>query len=140
VTALIDTNVILDVLLARAPHLTDSAAVVAAVETGRCRGLLCATTVTTIHYIARRQLGNDESLERLADLLSIFGVATVNEAVLRTAMKSGMPGFEDAVLHEAARQAGPNCIITRNIDDFIAAAIPVYLPAQFLTSLESGGT
>ncbi len=133
--ALIDTNVILDVLLGSEPHVSDSAAVVASVETGHCRGLLCATTVTTIHYIARRQLGNHESLDRLADLLSIFGVAAVNEAVIRTATISNMPDFEDAVLHEAARQAGADCIVTRNVEDFRSAQIPVYLPAQLLAAL-----
>ena len=53
--ALVDTNVVLDVMLWREPHLAASSAMLAAVETGRCRGLLCATPVTTIHHIAERQ-------------------------------------------------------------------------------------
>ena len=136
-TALIDTNVVLDVLLGRAAHLADSAAAIAAVETGRCRGLLCATTVTTIHYIARRQLGNKESLERLADILTIFSVAAVNETALRSAINSGMADFADAVLHEAARQAGADCIVTRNVSDFSGSQIPVYLPSQLLKALQA---
>jgi len=52
VTALVDTNVVLDIMLGRQPHLSDSAAVFAAVETARCGGLRCAPTVSTIHYIA----------------------------------------------------------------------------------------
>lgn len=46
-----------------------------------------------------------------------------------------MADFEDAVLHEAAIQAGADCIVTRNIDDFGLAMIPVYTPAQFLAAL-----
>ena len=136
-TALVDTNVVLDVLLGRSPHLAASAAVLAAVETGLCQGLLCATTITTIHYIARRQIGDRASLTRIAGLMSIFGIAAVNQGVLGSALGRVMPDFEDAVLHEAALQAGAHCIVTRNVDDFGAAEIPVYTPEQFLGALTS---
>ena len=133
--ALIDTNVVLDVMLGREPHLIDSAAVLAAVETDHCGGLLCATTVTTLYYIAERQIGSQATLARIADLMSIFGVAGVNQAVLGSAIERGMADFEDAVLHEAALQAGAQCIVTRNIEDFSLATIPVYTPAQFIAAL-----
>ena len=133
--ALVDSNVVLDVMLGREPHLSDSAAVLAAVETAQCGGLLCATTVTTIHYIAERQIGSQASLARIAELMSIFGVAAVNQAVVGAAIERGMADFEDAVLHEAALQAGAHCIVTRNVGDFILAEIPVYNPAQFLAAL-----
>lgn len=138
-TVLVDTNVILDVMLGREPHLPDSAAVLAAVETARCAGLLCATTVTTIHYIAERKIGGPASLASIAELMSIFGVAAVNQAVLRAAMLRGMADFEDAVLHEAALQAGAHCIVTRNTDDFSLAEIPVFTPAQFIAVLADEG-
>lgn len=136
--ALVDTNVVLDVLLERKDHLADSAAVLASVETGRCRGMLCATTLTTLHYIARRQIGEQASLARMAKLMSIFGVAAVDQSVLRAALNRAMPGFEDAVLHEAALEARAQCIVTRNVADFAAAEIPVYTPAQFLAALVAG--
>ena len=129
--ALVDTNVILDVMLGREPHLADSAAVLAAVETARCGGLLCATTVTTIYYLAERHIGGRASREKMSELLSIFGVAAVTQSVLCSSLVHGMSDFEDAVLHEAALQAGAHCIVTRNIDDFGLAKIPVYSPAQF---------
>lgn len=134
--ALVDTNVVLDVMLAREPHLEASSMVLAAVETGRVRGLLCATTLTTIHYITERHLGNQRSLEAIGKLLSIFGIAAVNQAVLGSAAKREMPDFEDAVLHEAALQAGAQCIVTRNLDDFGSSVIPVYTPPQFIAALE----
>ena len=133
--ALVDTNVVLDVMLARQPHLAGSAAVLASVETGRCQGLLCATTVTTIHYIAERQIGNRESLARITRLMSVFAIAPINQAVLSAAISRPIADFEDAVLHEAAWLAGADCIVTRNIGDFGAAVIPVYAPAQFLAAL-----
>lgn len=133
--ALVDTNVVLDVMLGREPHLSDSSAVLAAVETARCGGLLCATTVTTIQYIAERKIGSRASLRRIAELMSMFRIAAVNQAALGSAMERGMEDFEDAVLHEAALQAGAHCIVTRNVDDFTMAKIPVYTPAQFIAVL-----
>lgn len=133
--ALVDTNVVLDVMLGREPHLIDSAAVLAAIETSKCAGLLSATTVTTIHYIAERHIGSEAALKQISQLFSLFGVAPVNQAVLGSALGLGMPDFEDAVLHEAAVQAGADCIVTRNVDDFAMAKIPVYTPAQFLAAL-----
>ncbi len=135
--ALVDTNVVLDVMLAREPHLAASSAVLAAVETGCCRGLLCATTITTIHYIAEREIGRRASLERIAALMTIFDVAAVNQAVLGSALGRDMPDFEDAVMHDAAVQAGAQCIVTRNVDDFAAAEVPVYNPLQFIVAIET---
>ena len=134
--ALVDTNVILDVMLGREPFARDSAAVLAAVETSRCRGLLCASTVTTIHYIARRQIGTQASLARISDLLAIFEVGVVNRGVLESAIEKDMPDFEDAVLHDTAVQAGANCIVTRNVADFRRSEILVYTPPQFIEALE----
>jgi len=136
VTTLVDTNVILDVLLAREPFVSDSTRVLGSVETSRCRGLLCATTVTTIHYILRRTVGTRASLKRVTDLLSMFDVAPVNRSVLETAVGKNFKDFEDAVMHQAACQAGADCVVTRNISDFKNSDLPVFTPAQFLAALD----
>ena len=133
--ALIDTNVVLDVLLRRESFFADSALVLAASEKSNCQGVLCATTVTTLHYLVGRELGSLASMEKVNDLLSIFEVAPVNRSVLESALKSGFSDFEDGVLHEAARQYGADCIVTRNVRDFRKATLPVYAPAQFLAAL-----
>jgi predicted nucleic acid-binding protein len=46
---LFDTNVILDVLLDREPHVEASATAWATAETGRVEGMLAAHAVTTLH-------------------------------------------------------------------------------------------
>ena len=54
---LFDTNVILDLLLEREPFVRDAQALVSRVERGEIVGLLCATTVTTLHYLLCKSLG-----------------------------------------------------------------------------------
>lgn len=134
-TVLVDANVVLDVMLGREPFLADSASVLAAVETSRCQGMLCASTVTTIHYIARRHLGTVESLAVISKLMSIFEIAPVNRSVLSAALGSTFSDFEDSVLHESALQAGASCIVTRNVADFRNANALIYTPSQFLEAL-----
>lgn len=134
-TALVDANVVMDVLLAREPFLSDSAQVVKAVETGRCRGLLCATTMTTLYHIVRRAQGGAVTMGKIKGLLAIFEIAPVNRAVLETATRRAMPDFEDAVQHQSAVFAGADCVVTRNVVDFRTADLAIHTPSQFLKVL-----
>ena len=130
-----DTNVVLDVLLDRAPFVQASARLVEAVAQGRVQGLLVATTLTTVDYVLRRQHGQAGARQGLTRLLSLFDVAAVTRPVLETALAVDWPDFEDAVLHEAARLAHADAVVTRNPADFQAATLPVYTPDELLTIL-----
>lgn len=129
---LLDTNVILDVLLDRKPFVTDSAQVVAAVETGRIEGSLCATTITTLHYLASKTLGAKAAVREISSLLQLFRVAPVTEAVLKAALRSTGRDYEDLVLWESARGIGVDGIVTRNPGDFPKSGVPIYLPADIV--------
>ncbi|MBS0466076.1 MAG: PIN domain-containing protein [Proteobacteria bacterium] len=138
--ALFDTNVVLDVLLDRKPHVQASAQALALVERGEVQGFLCATTVTTLFYLASRTLGTQRARAQVAVLLRLFGVAPVTRLTLADALDSGFADYEDAVLHEAARHAGMHCIVTRNVRDFAAARLVVWEPAEFLQGWEKLGS
>nr|WP_198137939.1 PIN domain-containing protein [Verminephrobacter eiseniae] len=130
---LFDTNVVLDVLLDREPHVHASAQAMALVERGEVRGFLCATTVTTLFYLASRALDARRARGQIEALLRLFDVAPVTRLVLTDALGIGFADYEDAVLHEAARHAGVLCIVTRNVRDFSAATLPVLAPDEFLS-------
>lgn len=123
-----DTNVILDVLLERLPFAEPAAHLLAQAERGQIQGFTCATSVTTIFYLARKSLGGDSARRQVADLLSILDVAPVNRAVLERAARSGIDDFEDAVIVESARQVDARVILTRNERDFARSPIPVHSP------------
>jgi predicted nucleic acid-binding protein len=102
---LFDTNIVLDVLEERDPYHADAATLFSAVDRGWLTGLLCATTITTIHYIARQTLGAGRTREQLRKILGMFIVAPVTHAIIVDALELGFPDYEDAVLHEAAESA-----------------------------------
>jgi predicted nucleic acid-binding protein len=122
--------------LDREPHVAASANVLSRAEAGDLIGCLCATTVTTIHYLATRALGAGGSLGEVRKLLSLFEIAPVTRTVLETALDLGFADYEDAVLHEAARQAGAQGIVTRNPRHFAKASLPVYTPEELALALD----
>jgi predicted nucleic acid-binding protein len=135
VRALLDTNVVLDVLLARAPHVEASAATLGVIESGLVTGLLGATTITTIHYLLAKELGARLARRHVETVLSMCEIAPVNEEVLRDALALGFADYEDAVLHEAARRARASVIVSRDQAGFKRATIPVVTPTEFLATL-----
>ncbi len=134
---LFDTNIILDVLLDRKPFSEHASYLMSKVERSEINGFLCATTITTIHYLLSKYLDKEKAIDSINSIMALFEVASVNRLVIENALKSKFTDFEDAVLHESARHAGAEYIITKNINDFKITKIPVFTPAEFLNMLES---
>ena len=129
---LVDTNVVLDVLLERTPFVDNSSVIMGRIERRTLRGMLCATTVTTIHYLACKTIGKKAGTAAINRLLQIYQIAPVDDQVLLVALNSGFKNYEDGVLHAAAIKSGAEAIITRNVKDFSAAELPVYTPEEFI--------
>ncbi len=125
---LFDTNVVLDVLLDRQPHVEASAAAWAAVETGMAEGMLAAHALTTIHYLIRKEMNNVKAMRILAKILKVFGVATVDSAVVQEALQLRFSDFEDAVTAAAARLAGCEFIVTRDPKGFRGSTVRCLTP------------
>ena len=133
--ALVDVNVVLDVLLARAPHAASSTACLAAIETGRVEGFLSAHAVTTIAYLVGRALGNAGARRAIDDLCAIFAIASVDEAVVRRALALDFADFEDAVTAAAAEAADCEAIVTRDVSGFKGSPVAALEPALWLALL-----
>ena len=134
---LFDTNVILDVLLDREPFSTTAAKLFSKVETGEITGYVCATTITTIHYLARKVIGAGSAMEEINKLMTLFEIAPVNRAVLDAAILSEFKDFEDGVVHESGVNKETQGIVTRDLDGFKKSKINIYLPDELLLMLES---
>lgn len=132
---LVDTNVVLDVLLARRPFVVASAAVFGLIEQSRLEGLLCATTLTTIDYLLAQAMPRPAARQAVRKLLALFEIAPVNRAVLEEALRGKVTDFEDAVLDQAGRLAGADLIVTRNLADFRLASLKALGPDELLASL-----
>lgn len=132
---LFDANVVLDVLLAREPHADMAAQLLSLVDNGKLQGSICATTVTTIHYLATKAVGRKQAHRHVRELMALFEVAPVNRDVLERAMDRDFDDYEDAVLHEAAVLSGAAAIVTRNGKDFAHATLPVFEPVELMAAI-----
>jgi predicted nucleic acid-binding protein len=132
---LVDTNVVLDVLLDRPPHVAASAAVCAAVENGKAEGLLAADAVTTIRYPLSRKLGEAGARHSLHAILKLFGVAPVDGNVLQQAIQAPGQDFEDSVTASAAHRAGCHLIVTRDPKGFRHSPLPALDPPRAIALL-----
>lgn len=128
---LFDTNVILDVLIERAPHYQHSVACMASVEDGKIEGWVCSTTVTTIAYLLRKELSAKTANQHIESLLALFNVSIVNKQVLFDALHNGFSDYEDFVLYQSAIESNLDGIISRNKKDFKNSSLPVYTPKEY---------
>jgi predicted nucleic acid-binding protein len=135
VKVLFDTNVVLDVLLDRKPHIDVAAKLFALVDNSRLEGSICATTATTIYYIAAKSFGRRRAHSQVRELLTLFEVAPVDRDVLDRALDLDFADFEGAVLHEAARNTGAAAIVTRDGVDFANTTVPVFDPQELLAAV-----
>ena len=129
---LFDTNVILDVMLDRTPYSEPGSQLLSLVERGDIYGLICATTVTTIHYLSTKVLGKNKSRNQIKDLITLFEIASVNRTVIEDALKSKFADFEDSVIYQAAHHAGADAIVTRDPKGFKPSKLPIYSPIELL--------
>ena len=132
---LLDTNIVLDVLLDREPFVADSSAIWDACDSGRLVGVLPASTLTDIFYIARR--ASDVATARIAVglCLAAFEIAPLDRQMLEDAATLSGNDFEDNLQITCATRAGVDAIVTRNANDFVHAPLPILTPAELLARL-----
>ena len=128
----VDTDIVLDVALARKPFLEASKLVLALLENNIALGFISSNCIANIYYILRKA-GNDGNARIfLSKLLKYITVISIDHSTVIEALNSSFSDFEDALQHYSAIRNQCECIITRNIDDYKMSKINVYLPNEYL--------
>ena len=136
---LLDTNIVLDVLLAREPFVDLAKEIFGLVEEGKIEGYLCATSVTTLHYLIGRSTHNKEEANKIIEkLLMLFEVSSVNKKILYEASLNNGADYEDSVIYTSALASKINMIVTRDKKGFKASKVSVLMPKEFLAFYTSG--
>lgn len=132
---LLDLNIVLDVILDRSPGAEAASALWAAIETGQSVGVIPAHGVTTVFYLLEKARNTAFARDGVERLLTVFGVAAIDEKVVRRALALGWPDFEDAVCAAAAEASGCQAIVTRDPDGYPNCPLPVIDAAAALAWL-----
>ena len=121
---LFDTNVVLDVWLRREPFWHDSASLMAMAEAKEVAGILSPTSITTLHYLGKKVLGESSVRNLIKELMAILTVGSLEKSVIEGSLESPVTDFEDAILEGLAIFHAVDCIATRNTKDFRKSRIP----------------
>jgi len=129
---LLDTNIVLDLLLAREPFVVAAREIFILIENAEVEGYLCATSVTTIHYLMQKGTDKAQADALIASLLTLFEVTPVTKETLLDASAYNGTDYEDSVIYAAAKVAEVDMIITRDNSGFKNSTISVLSPHEFL--------
>ena len=109
----LDTNIILDAAMDR-PGSDGAKALIQAVLSEEITGIVTANSITDIHYIVKKRVGEDAARTAVYNALSIFETVPVDAEACMEALNLPMGDYEDAVLSSCAQSAGAEYIVTRD--------------------------
>jgi len=130
----IDTDVILDFMIAREPFAMDAARIFSLSE--RKQISICTTGLvfSNAYYVLRKLGSHQKVMEKLSQLTKLTDIITLSKVAVLQALDSKFGDFEDALQHYAALSENVKTIVTRNIKDFKNSELAVLTPDQFLSS------
>ena len=132
---LVDTNIILDLALGRAPHAREAALLLDAVFKGEARGYVAGHAVTTVHYLVEKERGRQTAITAVSDLLVLLEVVELGASDFQRALAMGLRDFEDAVQAAACLKVGADFLVTRNGKDFKGAPVTTKTAGEVLAIL-----
>ena len=130
--AFIDTDVILDFMIAREPFAMDAARIFSLSEKKEI--FICTTGLvfSNAYYILRKLGPHKKVIEKLAQLARLVDIIGLSKTVVMHALESEFNDFEDALQHYASMSEKVGIIITRNTKDFKYSELAVMTPDQYL--------
>lgn len=137
-TLLVDTNVILDVILERAPWAEEGVLILDAVVRGAARGFVAGHAVTTLHSIVAREVGMASANTAMSDLLQLLTGVALDGADFQRALALGLEDYQDAVQVAAYLKIGADYLVTRNARDSRRAPVTVLSSGEVLALIRAG--
>lgn len=134
---LLDSDGVFDFLLERQPFFQAARELMLLNTRGEFEGYISSITPVNLFYHGRKIVGAAKIRQGITDLLKLVRVCPITQSCLVQALGLPFADFEDAVQHTSAVASGLEAIVTRNLDDYKNATLPVFSPTDFLAKLES---
>lgn len=129
---LLDTNVMLDLALARPEGLDAAAAIAEAVAYEEVVAYVCATSLKDLYYILSKAMGEKDARTYIKAVMDDFIICSVDYALCRQAADSDEPDFEDGLVRACAENARVDFIVTRDVTAFARSKVRSIAPADYV--------
>ena len=139
--AIIDTNIIIDVLQEREPRCEAGKKIFLAIARKEFIGCITAKQTADIHYITRKQFKGERNVDAkarhvLANIFTLFEIIDTLASDCINALVISNDDYEDSILIATAKRTNIDCIVTANPKDFRSSPVKVYDQNDFLCMLE----
>ena len=133
---LIDTNILLDVLQVREPHLQMSLKIWSLCDYDKSvTGYISTMSAVNIAYVMRKELTPERMQEIYMTLVGAFKFVDFRESDLDIAANMKWRDFEDAVMSATATRINADYIITRSTKDFQDSKVKALTPEEYFSDV-----
>jgi len=101
----VDTDIFIDFLTNRKPHIEYSGRIFELTDEGRIKIFTSVLCISNIHYICRKILGGNKSLEVIEGLLDFIEIQSMGRQEVISALESKFKDFEDALQHASSKKS-----------------------------------
>lgn len=131
----IDSDVLLDAILIRAPFDDFAIKVLSLVDREDYILYASAHSLLNVYYVASKIAGKTAAMKSISLLEQKLNIAPTHNLAVRIALSSDFNDFEDAVQYAIALENKCKIIVTRNIRDYTKSSIPVMTAEQYIKSI-----
>ena len=132
---LLDTDILIDVALDRAPFAEPAAELLDALETLPGTAFVAWHSISNFYYLVSPHRGGEQTRKFILDLISFVEIAPTTTEHLLQAAQLEMKDFEDSMQVAAALACRAGVIATRNLKDFSKSPIRAAEPHSVLANL-----
>lgn len=131
-TVFFDTNILLDVFLAREPFCQSAQILWSLVHKKELKVGISAISVVNCFFIINKLAGSEKAYTAIDALHDFFSVVELDAKLLRKAREIDFHDYEDAIQYFSAKKFRAAAIISRDSVGFKKSDIPVMGADQFL--------
>ena len=136
--AYIDTNILVDLVLAREEWLEEAQNIFALGYAGKVQLIISALSFVNTVYLAKKyKFPIDEVYSKLHLIADFVEVSDLRGKSVVDMLGSDWEDYEDATQYSSALEDGADCIVTRNTKDFTKSKIPVFTSSDFVSQIAS---
>ena len=132
---LIDTDVLIDVALDRAPHAEPAAGLLDLLERRSRSAFVVWHSIANFYYLVAPTRGGRPTRDFVLDLMRFVEAAPATTERLRGATRLQMKDCEDAMQVAAAEACGAEVIATRNLRDHARSPLWAAMPKAVVSEL-----